>query len=272
MFESIYNQFDEISNILMDKDELYRIENIDIDILLTLINFLKKFKEATNCLEASKNPTLHLVIPWFKALKEHCKISQYENEYLKQIKAKVYEKLILKYKIEDLYKLAIFFDPRMKQLKILEQNEILWIHNQIREYYFLIQIDSNNDNNDEDLYNEEIQEEPPKKLRKKISTEFTDFSQYYDSSDDENDIDEINQYLACKVSKDSDLNILKWWKDHENEYPKLSILCAYFLAIPASSASSEREFSSAGLTISEQRTNLNPETIESILIMHSALK
>lgn len=273
MLESVYNQFELIKDILNDKDELHRIENIDFDILVDLVNFLKIFKEASNCLEASKNPTLHLVIPWYKTLKEHCKISQQDSEVLKQIKKIVNEKITLKYKIEELHKLAIFFNPKMKQLKILDSDDIIRIKDQIREHYSLIcevnNIDSNDDN--DDLY-VDSPKRLTKKLCKKSSREFIDFSEYYDSSDNENSLDEIDQYLACKVSKDTNLDILKWWKDHEKEYPKLSILCAFYLSIPASSASSEREFSAAGLTINEQRTNLNPETLESILIMHSALK
>ncbi len=53
--------------------------------------------------------------------------------------------------------------------------------------------------------------------------------------------------MKSKVSKNKDMDILQWWKDHKNEYLKLAILCAYYLAILASSASSEREFSAAGL-------------------------
>ena len=79
-------------------------------------------------------------------------------------------------------------------------------------------------------------------------------------------------FLKSKAPKNKDLDILQWWNEHKNEYPALTILCGYYLAIPASSASSEREFSEAGQTISERRTNLNPETVDSILILHSSYK
>ncbi|CAG8841620.1 41395_t:CDS:2, partial [Gigaspora margarita] len=193
MLESIYNQFDLINSILADKNKLYRIENIDLEVLLVLINFLKKFKEASNYLESSKNPTLHLVIPWYKVFKEHCKIDQQDNIILKQIKKIVDEKITLKYKIEKLYKLAIFFNPKMKQLKILEPDDALWVKNQIREQYSLIQTDFESDN--DDLYID-TQKKSTKKLCKKSSKEFTNFSEYYDSSDNENNLDEIDQYLS----------------------------------------------------------------------------
>ncbi|CAG8784064.1 17726_t:CDS:2, partial [Cetraspora pellucida] len=145
---------------LNNKNKLYRIENIDFDILLDLINFFKIFKKAYNYLESSKNPTLDLVISWYKTLKKHCKISQHNN--------------------------------------------------QIREYYSLIyevnNIDSN-DNND-DLY-EESQKRLTKKLCKKSSRKFIDFSEYYNSNDNKNSLNKIKQYLAYKVSKDTNLDILK---------------------------------------------------------------
>jgi transcription termination factor NusB len=43
MLESIYDQFEEISELLSDKDEFSRIENIDKNILQILIDFLKNF-------------------------------------------------------------------------------------------------------------------------------------------------------------------------------------------------------------------------------------
>ncbi|CAG8610222.1 10879_t:CDS:2, partial [Gigaspora margarita] len=50
------------------------IENIDLEVLLVLINFLNKFKEASNYLKSSKNSILYLIISWYKVLKEHYKI------------------------------------------------------------------------------------------------------------------------------------------------------------------------------------------------------
>ncbi len=97
------------------------------------------------------------------------------------------------------------------------------------------------------------------------------FSQYYDSSSNREIDDEVDQYLKSKVLKNKDMDILQQWKNHKNEYPKLAILCVYYLAIPALSTSSEREFSAAGLTINEYHTSLNPETVDNILVLYSIL-
>jgi hypothetical protein len=263
MLESINTQFESITNLLSERDETDRIANIDLNILQILIDFLRKFREASDFLEGSKYPTLHMVIPWYKILRNHCKANVSDNDILIQIKSVVEQKMIDKIKIENLHKIAAFFDPRMKQLKILEQDDILWVKNQIKNQCIILL--SQFDNDSDDSINT-VQERPSKKSRKK---ETIDFSQYYDSSSDEGEEDEVDLYIKSKVPKNKDLDILQWWKDHKHEFPKLAILCAYYLAIPASSASSEREFSAAGQTINERRTNLNPETVDSILILHS---
>jgi len=275
MLESVYDQFETIYNLLEERDELYRLEDVDLQTLENLVIFLKKFKEASQCLEASKQPTLHLVIPWYKSLLMHCQINPSDHETLKQMKEVVAEKIIEKIIINDLHKLAIFFDPRMKQLKILDPNDANWVRSEIRSQCFDISIQNNNgdDNDCDNNPNNEIsgRERLPKKS-KKSNMNFLDFSQYYDSSDeDENNTDEIDQYLLLKIQKDSDLDILQWWKDHQLQYPKLAILSAYYLSVPSSSASSEREFSAVGLTINQLRTNLNPQTVDSILVLRSAL-
>ena len=269
MLESIYNQFEEVSELLLEKGELNRIENIDTNVLKILIDFLKKFKEASDFLEGSKYPTLHMVIPWYKILMDHCKVNISDNDILIQIKNVVEQIMKNKLKIENIHKIAVFFNPKMKQLKVLEQSDALWVKNQVKNQ--CADLISKFINNDSDDSVTTVQERPSKRPRKK-SKKTTDFSQYYDSSSEEEDEDEVDQYLKLKVSKDKDLNILEWWNNHKNEFSALAILSSYYLAIPASSASSEREFSAAGQTISERRTNLNPETIDSILILHSSLQ
>ena len=149
----------------------------------------------------------------------------------------------------------------MKQLKILEQSDVLWVKEQIKSQCANLLSKFTNEESDDSTNT--VQERPLKRSRKKAK-ETTDFSQYYDSSSDEEEDDEVDQYMKSKAPKDKDLDILQWWNDHKNEYLTLAILSAYYLAILASSAPSERAFSAAGQTINKYRTNLNSETIDSI--------
>ncbi|CAH1769844.1 475_t:CDS:2, partial [Entrophospora sp. SA101] len=173
MLESISDQFEMIYDLLTEKDQLERVEIIDITIVEILINFLKKFHEASECLEASKYPTIHLVLPWYKTLLIH----------------------------------SLFFDPQMKQLKILESYDAEWVKNEIRHQYEILSFQLASDKNNDDGSGED--DRPIKRKKKKSNVDLTDFSQFYDSDNDETEENEIEKYLSSKVQKELDLNILE---------------------------------------------------------------
>ena len=58
----------------------------------------------------------------------------------------------------------------------------------------------------------------------------------------------------------------KWWllPEQQRDYPNLSRMALDILSIPAMSASIERLFSSANITVSDRRNQLIPNTIEVI--------
>jgi len=63
-----------------------------------------------------------------------------------------------------------------------------------------------------------------------------------------------------------DVNILQWWRDvGQAQFPRIAVMARQFLAIPASSATSERVFSFAGLTLSDLRKSLLDGTLEAIM-------
>jgi hypothetical protein len=64
---------------------------------------------------------------------------------------------------------------------------------------------------------------------------------------------------------------LTWWKSNEIKFPLLSHLAQRILCIPATSAPSERVFSSAGLTIAKDHARLAPQTANELVFLHDAL-
>ena len=62
-----------------------------------------------------------------------------------------------------------------------------------------------------------------------------------------------------------------WWLANEHKFPKLAKLAKKILCIPASSAPSERVFSSAGLTIANARAGLLPNRAQELVVVHAYL-
>lgn len=83
------------------------------------------------------------------------------------------------------------------------------------------------------------------------------------SNDDE---DELTRYLSEPQINHNE-NPCLWWKARENVYPKISVLAKNILCIPASSASSERVFSTAGNIITPKRNRMTPYHLSALVFL-----
>ncbi len=84
--------------------------------------------------------------------------------------------------------------------------------------------------------------------------------------------DDVNMYLRMPQIPFQDLagndqDILKWWGDHSSQFPNLARMARQFLVAPASFASAERLFSSAGKMHDVLKKSTSKETMESSLIV-----
>ena len=61
---------------------------------------------------------------------------------------------------------------------------------------------------------------------------------------------EMDQYLSKqRLTMTKDSNPLSWWKDNHNLFPNLAAIAKQYVAVQASSASSERMFSKANILL-----------------------
>ena len=65
-------------------------------------------------------------------------------------------------------------------------------------------------------------------------------------------------------------NPLLWWETHRGVLPLLSTLARHKLCIPATSAPSERVFSTAGLTIAKCRAPIQPQHASELIFLHDS--
>ena len=78
---------------------------------------------------------------------------------------------------------------------------------------------------------------------------------------------ELNAYMrVARVQQvPLDTDSLMWWKQQVQEFPRLVRMTRQYLAVPATSESPERLFSSVGLVKSDLRGNLLDTTLIDVM-------
>ncbi len=76
---------------------------------------------------------------------------------------------------------------------------------------------------------------------------------------------EVNRYQTMSDIPPSTVDVLAWWKANAREFPLLAKAARKYLCIQASSASSERVFSTAGATVTYKRTKLDTENVHMLV-------
>ncbi|XP_053202768.1 uncharacterized protein LOC128387589 isoform X2 [Panonychus citri] len=123
------------------------------------------------------------------------------------------------FSLHHLHKIATFLWPNFRYLKMLTTEEREEVHSQVRSYI------------DTRLSTDEGIAASAKKAR-------SDFSDWEDNAVDS--VDEVEKYITAMLTSCNETNLLQWWKEHQNDFPKLSHLAKWVLSIPASVTSLEK--------------------------------
>jgi len=83
---------------------------------------------------------------------------------------------------------------------------------------------------------------------------------------------ELDTYKGLPRPDSSNSDILKWWEAHAKMIPLLSQVARKYLAIPLTSASSERVFSAAGNVVTDARTKLDPKNVDKIVYLKTNME
>ncbi len=155
---------------------------------------------------------------------------------------------------------AILLGPRHKSLAVIDDPEV---REQLKKFIL-------------DLLKMQQEEQEPQKTETPPLKKQRTVSSYLegDFSDKEPDTAdaELEQYLREKVSRISAKNPLMWWKANATRFLQVAKLARKFLCIMGTSVPSERVFSIAGLTITKNRSQLDPDAVDQIIFMNKALR
>ncbi|KAL3972567.1 protein-disulfide reductase (glutathione) [Sarotherodon galilaeus] len=81
---------------------------------------------------------------------------------------------------------------------------------------------------------------------------------------------ELKSYLQV-LDVDGEADPLDWWRLHQANFPRVASLARKYLCIPATSAPSERAFSTSGNIVTCQRSALKPETVDKLVFLANNL-
>lgn len=156
------------------------------------------------------------------------------------------------YEVQSLHRIATFLWPNFRLLKMMSADEQKEVHEDVRK---LIQsrvlaislanggasgggggASGNLNSNGE---SEDSSDQPVNGIGVVSKTKSKlDFDEWEVLSDQ--DQDEVDKYLSVQLTSCSEHYVLQWWREHQNEFPKLSQLAKWILSIPASVTTRER--------------------------------
>jgi hypothetical protein len=121
-------------------------------------------------------------------------------------------------------------------------------------------------------WNEHEIEEYKQKSRKRCDTEYNSPAvpiipskrQFLDSSDEDEDFNEFDQFIGSKRHTDVKYPLL-WWANSRSTFPRLANMARDVYAVPATGCGVEREFSISGNIVSKRRNRLLGKTIADIM-------
>ena len=77
---------------------------------------------------------------------------------------------------------------------------------------------------------------------------------------------------AALPPADSTVDLLSWWRVHQEQLPLLAHLTRVVMAVPVASSSSERLFSLSGRLVAPVRNRLDPTKVETMVMIQANLK
>lgn len=255
MIDSIMLNWAKLNDILIRENEQHRINNIEFDTLKQMNDFLKPFKHWSDHSEKSKSPSLCNVWIAIDSIIKHCAVGEDDEHLTTLMKVKALCYIEKRFVLHKFHRIATFLNPNYKCLKFASVSLYEKTINDTREMMASI---PDTDAEAQVLMNR-------RESVSSASTIESELSNYCNIVEE----DELDAYIRQNHFTDLSLDPGVWWYEHRKDYPKLSKVAIAIHAIPSSSTPSERVFSGAGLVVTDHRTNLNPNSIEDILVLRS---
>ena len=278
-----------LKNSVFNFEELTMVEH--------LVQILLPFEKATTIVCADQHPTMHKVLPIVTKLLRSTELSDDDSTVIKKIKQKMQAEMNKRTQSEDISLMACLLNPFTKGLDFVSE-ERERAHALLRGLVSgvtLVKMEAPDDGGnkpdvaplpllpqfpgeEEDENNSVEDLSQPTAAKKMKSADTDDWLEDVVCTGESMDLGnasehEIERYIGCQIEEiDHNLTVLEWWKKNSAFFPRLSVLAKKFLAIPASSVSSERVFSLGGQIVSKKRCRLSHNNVDLFIFLNKNMK
>jgi len=265
MLDRLLQNKTSILNVLTDRTitSLYIAQKLEITEsqwlkIEILVSLLKPLYIVTNLFCSENHSPASIVRPLLAQLMEnHLNEKENDDQNVTYFKRTIIHEIKERFKLDwnetssvSVKQIASFLDPRYKDLEF----EPIGAREEIRKVVknLLERFRTQNTN-----------------LKQEPSVQRSDLEFLYGNIIiDNNDISIQFQNYIAEPQLRFDLNSFEWWKLRENKYPALAELAKQYLAIPATSVSSERCFSTAGNIVTSKRTCLLTKNVNMLIFLY----
>lgn len=168
------------------------------------------------------------------------------------------------------HKFAAVLHPLMRKLPNIEVNQRKAVYDEIEAELkeFEGEVESTDTIVEQNVDSKKIAQ--TKKTKIIALSDFFEEEPVHDCNDKQSELD---RYLNIQLKVDPEkFNLKERWFSNKTEFPNLVKLYCRYLAIPATSAASERNFSETGLLVTNRRNALLPKNVNNLVLVRNVVK
>ena len=116
----------EIKTILIEKDEILRLSDIDFTFLHNILQFLKPFTECSEFLSTKNTPTMSYYLLWYQNILKHCSVESIDSSVILDVKRITRAAIIKRMYPEQVHYIGLFLNSSFKEITFctIKQREI----------------------------------------------------------------------------------------------------------------------------------------------------
>ncbi|CAM4779841.1 unnamed protein product [Rotaria magnacalcarata] len=280
--DSLNDSFEALNIILRERQEQYRLFNIDPTLLNAIVQLMHPFSMIFDKLEMADQSTLQNVVPSYYRMMNDAQVNTNDHKIINELKTEIRICLDEKYlpSILALHWIVTYLDPSFKSFFFVLDPALLGIQKkEVRKGLHILASDIIH-HFDTSRSLQHLSDDAPRSPSKRIKNDpFADFrsgrttqnQSIFDQTALAKELDrQIQLYDTMEIDHDYDNNPFTFWHSHKGDLSILSKISKSLLVIPASSAESERHFSIAGQIVDELRSSLDPDAVEALVVLKEA--